>query len=155
MPFLVWSVLKLQQNVKREGKLTSLCASSLSWCGNMRSTPPLWTSILSPRISVAMTEHSMCQPGRPLPHGLGHDGSPGLDVFHKQKSAAERFVDDVVSDPEPSKRRVRCGAGKFGWRAYLHRPLVTLCSLYSTVVAWHTHACLPPLSNAAHGLRIQ
>ena len=25
-----------------------------------------------------MAEHSMCQPGRPGPQGLSHDGSPGL-----------------------------------------------------------------------------
>ena len=29
----------------------------------------------------------MCQPGRPLPHGESHDGSPGLAAFHSAKSA--------------------------------------------------------------------
>ena len=30
----------------------------------------------------------MCQPGRPLPQGLSHAGSPGLADFHKAKSPA-------------------------------------------------------------------
>ena len=28
----------------------------------------------------------MCQPGRPSPQGLGHDGSPGFAAFHMAKS---------------------------------------------------------------------
>ena len=31
-------------------------------------------SVLSPRMSPAITLHSMCQPGRPMPHGLDHVG---------------------------------------------------------------------------------
>lgn len=45
--------------------LTSAWASSLSWWGNLRSTPPVWMSRDSPRIQLAITEHSICQPGRP------------------------------------------------------------------------------------------
>ena len=37
-------------------------------------------------IHLAMAEHSTCQPGLPLPHGDGHDGSPGLLPFHNAKS---------------------------------------------------------------------
>ena len=33
----------------------------------------------------------MCQPGRPGPHGDGHDGSPGLAAFHSAKSSGARF----------------------------------------------------------------
>ena len=40
--------------------------------------PPPWMSKCSPRISRAIAEHSMCQPGRPLPHGLSQPGSPRL-----------------------------------------------------------------------------
>ena len=40
-------------------------ASSLSWCGNLRSTPPEWMSMLLPRSTEAIAEHSMCHPGRP------------------------------------------------------------------------------------------
>ena len=38
------------------------CASSLSWWGNRRSSPPVWMSIFWPRIALAMALHSMCQP---------------------------------------------------------------------------------------------
>src|ERR1700736_5695845 len=34
-----------------------------------------------------MAEHSMCQPGRPLPHGLSQPGSFSDDCFHNIKSA--------------------------------------------------------------------
>ena len=47
-------------------------------------------SMLSPSISDAMTEHSMCQPGRPGPHGEGQEGSPDLDAFQRAKSELER-----------------------------------------------------------------
>ncbi len=40
---------------------------------------------------MLIAEHSMCQPGRPSPHGLSHDGSPGLADFHSAKSATCRF----------------------------------------------------------------
>ncbi len=40
---------------------------------------------------MLMAEHSMCQPGRPGPQGLSHDGSPGLDRFHSAKSPGWRF----------------------------------------------------------------
>jgi hypothetical protein len=33
----------------------------------------------------------MCQPGRPLPHGESHAGSPGLADFHSAKSAGDRL----------------------------------------------------------------
>ena len=33
-----------------------------------------------------MALHSMCQPGRPAPQGLSHDGSSGFAPFHSVKS---------------------------------------------------------------------
>ena len=33
----------------------------------------------------------MCQPGRPGPQGLSHDGSPGFAFFHRAKSAGFRL----------------------------------------------------------------
>lgn len=45
--------------------ITSAWASSLSWWGNLRSTPPVCISRDSPNILLAITEHSICQPGRP------------------------------------------------------------------------------------------
>ena len=44
-----------------------------------------------PRYFMLMAEHSMCQPGRPGPQGLSHDGSPGLDLFQSAKSPGWRF----------------------------------------------------------------
>ena len=41
---------------------------------------------------MVMPEHSMCQPGRPGPHGLSHAGSPGLAPFHRAKSPGLRFL---------------------------------------------------------------
>lgn len=46
-----------------------------------------------------MTEHSMCQPGRPGPHGDGQDGSPDLEAFHRAKSDADRRP--VLLDKDP------------------------------------------------------
>ena len=40
----------------------------------------------------------MCQPGRPAPHGDGHDGSPGLAAFHSAKSSGARFLLGVDLD---------------------------------------------------------
>ena len=48
-----------------------------------------------------MTEHSICQPGRPGPHGDGQDGSPGLEAFHRAKSAADRRPVLLAKDPTP------------------------------------------------------
>lgn len=39
---------------------------------------------------MAMTEHSICHPGRPGPQGDGHEGSPGFEAFQSAKSAADR-----------------------------------------------------------------
>jgi hypothetical protein len=48
-----------------------------------------------PKIALAITEHSMCQPGRPFPQGLGQEGSPGFEAFHTAKSEAWRCSRDV------------------------------------------------------------
>ena len=38
-----------------------------------------------------MAEHSMCQPGRPVPQGLGQPGSDGVLGFHSTKSMGSRL----------------------------------------------------------------
>ena len=38
-----------------------------------------------------MATHSVCQPGRPGPHGDSQVGSPGRAFFHRTKSSGERF----------------------------------------------------------------
>ena len=42
--------------------------------------------------NLAMVEHSMCQPGLPLPHGDSQNGSWGLDLFQRAKSLESRLV---------------------------------------------------------------
>src|SRR5206468_8690613 len=76
-----------QQRTKGFPVAPSDWAISFSWCGKIRSSPPPWKSKVSPRYCMAMTEHSMCQPGRPGPHGDGHEGSQGLAAFHSAKSS--------------------------------------------------------------------
>lgn len=71
--------------------LTSLWAISLSWCGNFKSTPPVWISKEGPKISDAIAEHSMCQPGLPRPQGESQAGSPGLLFFQSAKSFRDCF----------------------------------------------------------------
>ncbi len=70
-------------------------ACSFSWCGNRRSTPPPWMSKDSPRYLPAIAEHSMCQPGRPRPHGEGQDAVAGSEAcfqpFHSAKSRGSRL----------------------------------------------------------------
>ncbi len=39
-----------------------------------------------------MTEHSMCQPGLPRPHGDSQEGSPGFPFFHSTKSRGSCFA---------------------------------------------------------------
>ena len=44
-------------------------AISFSWWGKTRSEPPPWIAKAAPSSCSAITEHSMCQPGRPGPQG--------------------------------------------------------------------------------------
>ncbi len=47
-------------------------------------------SKLWPSSAQLIAEHSMCQPGRPAPYGLGYltsSGSSGLAAFHSTKSS--------------------------------------------------------------------
>ena len=62
-------------------------AISFSWCGKTRSSPPPWISNSGPSAFSAIAEHSMCQPGRPRPHGESHDvSSPAFVAFQSAKS---------------------------------------------------------------------
>src|SRR6266581_710521 len=51
-------------------------------------------SKLGPRIFMLMALHSMCQPGRPSPHGLGQKTSPSSvrRAFQSAKSASDSFA---------------------------------------------------------------
>ena len=62
--------------------------------------PPEWISMLSPNISDAITEHSMCHPSRPGPHGEGQEGSPDLEAFQSAKSELERRPEPIDKAPK-------------------------------------------------------
>ena len=61
--------LCIQIRASGRPRAASVWAISFSWWGNTRSEPPPWISKSRPRICSAIAEHSMCQPGRPSPHG--------------------------------------------------------------------------------------
>ena len=54
-----------------------------------------------------MTTHSVCQPGRPGPHGEAHEGSEGFAFFQRAKSNGERFSSFTSTRaPERSESRL-------------------------------------------------
>ena len=56
--------------------------------GRSRSLPPPWISNGAPSTVSAIAEHSMCQPGRPRPHGESHAvSSIGFVAFQSAKSS--------------------------------------------------------------------
>ena len=76
-------------------------AASFSWWGKIRSEPPPWMSKPTPRARSAMAEHSMCQPGRPLPQGEGQKvSSLCLCAFHSAKSSGS-CLRSAPSRPSP------------------------------------------------------
>ena len=73
-------------------RAASVCAISFSWWGKTRSEPPPWIENSTPSSSSAIAEHSMCQPGRPSPQGLGQKvSSPSLRAFQRAKSSRASF----------------------------------------------------------------
>ncbi len=75
--------------------MLSLCATSHSWCGKMRSVPPPWRSRVGPSSCIAITEHSTCQPGRPEPEGCSPRGLVGerrLPEHEVERVAPVRIV---------------------------------------------------------------
>ena len=81
----------------------SLWAISSSWCGKIRSTPPVWISNDGPRCRIDIAEHSMCQPGRPGPIAVSHDGSPGFGPFQRAKSRMSSFAYSSASTRSPTR----------------------------------------------------
>ena len=53
--------------------------------------------------------HSMCQPGRPGPHGLGQVGSPGAAACQRRKSSGSSFSGSVVFPPRSNAKRYFAG----------------------------------------------
>ena len=77
-------------------RAASVWAISFSWWGKMRSVPPLWMAKSAPSSFSAIAEHSMCQPGRPSPHGEGQPvSSSNLRAFQSAKSSRSSFSDSV------------------------------------------------------------
>ncbi len=56
---------------------------------------------------MLMAEHSMCQPGRPLPHGESHVGSPSLPAFQRTKSLTSSFSYSSSATRSPRRACVR------------------------------------------------
>ena len=83
----------------------SLWAISSSWCGKMRSTPPVWMSKDVPRWAMLIAEHSMCQPGPPgAESAVSHaDGSPGFGPFHRAKSRTSSLAYSSASTRSPTR----------------------------------------------------
>ena len=73
---------------------------SFSWCGNTRSFPPPWMSMVLPRYFEIMAEHSMCHPGLPGPQGESHEHSPGFAAFHTAKSMGSRLFSSSFFRPD-------------------------------------------------------
>ena len=52
---------------------------------------------------MLIAEHSMCQPGRPGPIAVSHDGSPGLGPFHRAKSRTSSLPYSSASTRSPTR----------------------------------------------------
>mmetsp|Transcript_20993 Transcript_20993/g.65938 ORF Transcript_20993/g.65938 Transcript_20993/m.65938 type:complete len:285 (-) Transcript_20993:20-874(-) len=93
------------------------CAISFSWCGNAKSTPPACKSNVSPNAARVIAEHSMCQPGRPAPHGDSQLGSPAFAPFHSAKSRASRFPESGSSTRSAAAALVPRPSAKVPYKA--------------------------------------
>ena len=91
------------------------CAISFSWCGNTKSSPPAWISISSPKYFLDITEHSMCHPGLPSPHGDTQNGSPSFFGFHNTKSRGSSFW---FSPDTWMERKPDCKSSRFLWDSF-------------------------------------
>src|SRR5512142_2580996 len=101
----------------------------------MRSTAPVWMSNVWPRRCIDMAEHSRCQPGRPSPIAVGHDGSPSFFAFQRTKSRALSFSYSSLSTREKSleaststRERLPYGGNVFT-RKYVEPSATYVCPL--------------------------
>ena len=53
---------------------------------------------------MLMAEHSICQPGRPSPIEVDHEGSPGFAPFHSAKSRTSSFAYSSASTRSPTRK---------------------------------------------------
>src|SRR6476619_7615712 len=69
-----------------------------------------------PRWAMLMAEHSMCQPGRPSPMVVDHDGSFGFGPFHSAKSRTSSLAYSSASTRSPTRS---CSGSSRASRPYL------------------------------------
>ena len=98
----IWSIpLCIQMRESSAPRALRVCAASFSWCGKVRSLPPVWISKPTPSTCSAIAEHSMCQPGRPRPQGASQAvSSPSFWAFHSAKSSGSSLRSEP-STPSP------------------------------------------------------
>ncbi len=106
-------VRAVQPGLRRTARpvAASLWAISSSWCGKIRSTPPVWMSNDGPRWAMLIAEHSMCQPGRPVADRRLPRRLAGLRAL-PQREVADVVLGVLVGlDPlaHPELRRDRAG----------------------------------------------
>ncbi len=98
------------------GKAQQDCANSFSWCG--RSGPRRRHEYrTSRRDASSIALHSICQPGRPRPHGLSQPGRSGPEGFHSKNpriALIGRHIHPGAGDPARrayGRERCRIGVG--------------------------------------------
>jgi hypothetical protein len=69
-----------------------------------------------PRCFIDIAEHSMCQPGRPGPIAVSHDGSSSFGPFHRAKSRTSSFAYSSASTRSPIRS---CSGSSFASRPYV------------------------------------
>ena len=71
--------------------------------GAIINPPQVAILAVMPSSSLAIAEHSMCQPGRPAPHGDVPLRLAGLARFHSTKSSGSRLF-SLISTRAPARR---------------------------------------------------
>ena len=61
---------------------------------------------------MLIAEHSMCQPGRPGPIAVSHDGSPGFGPFQSAKSRTSSLPYSSASTRSPTRSCVGIEPGQ-------------------------------------------
>ena len=64
---------------------------------------------------MLIAEHSMCQPGRPSPIRVDHDGSPGFGPFQSAKSRTSSLAYSSASTRSPTRS---CSGSRRARRPY-------------------------------------
>ena len=82
----------------------SLWAISSSWCGKIRSTPPVWMSNDWPEVAPCSSPSTRCaSPAGPARSRVSHDGSPGFGPFQSAKSRTSSLPYSSASTRSPTR----------------------------------------------------